>query len=290
MSTDDSQYIYLLQTREFINSNLPVYKVGKTKQINNLRFNSYPKGSKLLSQLCCKDCDECEKQILSLFDKKYKKRTDFGNEYYEGNYKDMKRDIFDIIEAENDKTYNEVNDFCNFEEEVGVEVSQLNNDIENMTIEQPSNYTVPSNGTENEIEQPINDTENDIEQPINATENDKPRNEKIKENTEPLIQSIKTKFYCEKCYYYTNIKQHYEYHCNTSKHKNFNEEVFSFGCKNCNKKFKSNVGLWKHKKVCKEVKSINNVLEDKKELKEEDKYKKGMNIKYFKEKRNITKV
>ena len=261
---------------------MPVYKIGRTKQANLERFLTYPKGSVILLHTICHDCYSCEKKVISLFDKKYKKRTDFGNEYYEGNYKDMKRDIFDIIEAENDKTYNEVNDFCNFEEEVGVEVSQLNNDIENMTIEQPSNYTVPSNGTENEIEQPINDTENDVEQPINATENDKPRNEKIKENTEPLIQSIKTKFYCEKCYYFTNIKQHYEYHCNTSKHKNFNKEVFSFGCKNCNKKFKSNVGLWKHKKVCKEVKLINNVLEDKKELKEEDKYKIIMN--------NITEI
>jgi hypothetical protein len=236
---------------------MPVYKIGRTKQANLERFLTYPKGSVILLHTICHDCCSCEKKVISLFDKKYKKRTDFGNEYYEGNYKDMKKDINDIVEAENDKTDNEVNDSCNFEEEVGVEVSQLNNDIENITIEQPSN------GTENEIEQASNDTENKIEQASNDTENDNPRNEKIKENTEPLIQSIKTKFYCEKCYYFTNIKQHYEYHCNTSKHKNFNEELFSFGCKNCNKKFKSNVGLWKHKKVCKEIKLINNILENK---------------------------
>jgi len=54
-NTEDSQYVYLLQTREFINSNLPVYKIGKTKQTNNLRFNSYPKGSKLFVQLCCRE-------------------------------------------------------------------------------------------------------------------------------------------------------------------------------------------------------------------------------------------
>ena len=93
----DTQYIYLLQTREFINSNLPVYKIGKTKQTNNLRFNSYPKGSKLLYQSCCKDCDECERRIISLFNTKYKKRQDFGNEYYEGEYRSMILDIVDVI-------------------------------------------------------------------------------------------------------------------------------------------------------------------------------------------------
>ena len=44
----DTQYIYLLQEREFIKTKEPIYKIGKTKQVNNKRFGQYPKGSVLL--------------------------------------------------------------------------------------------------------------------------------------------------------------------------------------------------------------------------------------------------
>lgn len=63
------------------------------------------------------------------------------------------------------------------------------------------------------------------------------------------------KFVCEKCSYSTNKKQHYDYHCNTKKHLNNENIEYNFECKICNKKYKSNVGLWKHKKTCKEIKN-----------------------------------
>ena len=42
-----AQYLYLLQTREFINSGKPIYKVGRTTQENLKRLNQYPKDSRL---------------------------------------------------------------------------------------------------------------------------------------------------------------------------------------------------------------------------------------------------
>jgi hypothetical protein len=36
----------------------------------------------------------------------------------------------------------------------------------------------------------------------------------------------------------------------SKKHLNLNETQYAFECKNCNKKYKSNMGLWKHKKIC----------------------------------------
>jgi hypothetical protein len=63
------------------------------------------------------------------------------------------------------------------------------------------------------------------------------------------------KFSCEKCGYFTDTKQHYVYHCNTKKHVNNETTEYKFECNNCNKKYKSNVGLWKHKKICKEIKN-----------------------------------
>jgi hypothetical protein len=71
-------------------------------------------------------------------------------------------------------------------------------------------------------------------------------------------------FECEKCNYTTNNKYDYKKHCQTIKHKEeINIDDFSidmekcqpkkFVCANCNKNYKDNSGLWKHKKICKEI-------------------------------------
>ena len=172
---DPLQYVYLLQEREFVNNGEPVYKIGKTKQANLQRFNSYPKGSVLLQQTYCNDCNKTEKEIIKLFDTKYKKRTDRGSEYYEGNFKQMIFDINKIIDIEN-------------------EIEDKNNKI--TKIEQYS---------------------------------------------------------CICCGYNTIYKSNFEKHKLTIKHlNNCNENTIekTFCCEKCNKKYKSNVGLWKHKKIC----------------------------------------
>jgi hypothetical protein len=94
-------YIYLIHIREFVNSGDNVYKIGKTKQFDLKRFKSYPNGSDLLFHCFCDNCDISERDIINMFDKKYIKRKEFGNEYYEGNYRSMIYDIFTIIDIEN---------------------------------------------------------------------------------------------------------------------------------------------------------------------------------------------
>ena len=89
--------IYLIQEREFINSDENVYKIGKTKQENLKRFKQYPKGSKLILQQICDDCDILEKELISDFKNKYIHRKDIGNEYFEGDYKEMLKDIHNKI-------------------------------------------------------------------------------------------------------------------------------------------------------------------------------------------------
>ena len=59
------------------------------------------------------------------------------------------------------------------------------------------------------------------------------------------------KYCCIKCAYNTNIKQHFDNHNNSKKHNETAKEI-SFECINCSKKYKTNGGLWKHKKICKE--------------------------------------
>ena len=79
-----SQYIYLLQEREFIKTKEPVYKVGMTKKENYERFNQYPKGSVLLFQMICNNCKNMEKLVLKKFKETFNQRKDIGNEYFEG--------------------------------------------------------------------------------------------------------------------------------------------------------------------------------------------------------------
>ena len=50
-------YIYLLQEREFIKTKENIYKLGKSKQENLKRLKQYSKGSELIIQLQCENCD-----------------------------------------------------------------------------------------------------------------------------------------------------------------------------------------------------------------------------------------
>lgn len=92
-----SEYIYLLQEREFINTKQNIYKLGKTKQENLQRFKQYPKGSKLLLQQVCNDCDMLEHKLIRDFKNKYIHRKDIGNEYFEGDHIEMSKDIHNKI-------------------------------------------------------------------------------------------------------------------------------------------------------------------------------------------------
>jgi hypothetical protein len=97
ISVMEIQYVYLIQEREFIQSKQNVFKIGKTKQPNFKRFTQYSKGSNILFQSSCSNCDTCEMDIIRLFKTIYKQRKDFGNEYFEGKCDDMILDIMKVV-------------------------------------------------------------------------------------------------------------------------------------------------------------------------------------------------
>ena len=73
--------------------------------------------------------------------------------------------------------------------------------------------------------------------------------EKMPENAE--------KYVCEKCHFKCCKKSNYDKHLSTPKHvklMSVNEQLIQntqlFICQICSKEYKSNVGLWKHKKTC----------------------------------------
>ncbi len=97
-------YIYLIYLREFKNSNEPIYKIGKTTKSNLYRFKSYPKDSELLYYMCCEDCHNTENKLIKTFKNKFIQRDDIGTEYFEGDMKNMMREIFEVVMEETEET------------------------------------------------------------------------------------------------------------------------------------------------------------------------------------------
>jgi hypothetical protein len=83
-------FIYLLREREFIKTNEPIFKFGKTKSSNaSHRINSYPKDSEICYIEKVKNCDQLEKDILVKLRFNFDQRTDIGREYFEGKIEDI---------------------------------------------------------------------------------------------------------------------------------------------------------------------------------------------------------
>lgn len=98
-----TNYIYLLQLQKSVKAKENIYKIGMTKQNNLKRFHQYPKGSILLFQTICKNCNNMERKIINIFKNKFTRRKDFGNEYFEGDYNTM----IDIINQTVKQEFNE---------------------------------------------------------------------------------------------------------------------------------------------------------------------------------------
>jgi hypothetical protein len=80
--------------------------------------------------------------------------------------------------------------------------------------------------------------------------------------TKKVSESIEkvSDFYCEQCNYKTGVKSNFTKHCLTARHinltnltkndKNVSEVSEAYSCINCNKIYKSRMGLWQHSKKC----------------------------------------
>ena len=77
-------YIYIIHTRASLNINEPVYKIGKTTDFSK-RISGYDKGSEPILMLYVNNSNIFEKLIIETFKIHFIKRTDYGNEYFEGN-------------------------------------------------------------------------------------------------------------------------------------------------------------------------------------------------------------
>jgi hypothetical protein len=81
-------YFYILQTRAIINAKQNIFKIGKTANFEK-RLQNYDKGSEPLFLLCVKNHDNFEQQIKHILKEKFIQRKDYGEEYFEGNFKEI---------------------------------------------------------------------------------------------------------------------------------------------------------------------------------------------------------
>ena len=91
------EHVYLIQLGMNVALKNNIYKIGRTTQINDNRIKQYPKGSELILLVTVDNCIFIENKIKILFKQKYTQRKDIGTEYFEGNYINMRNNIFDII-------------------------------------------------------------------------------------------------------------------------------------------------------------------------------------------------
>lgn len=105
-----SGHIYIVRPREFIRLNENIFKVGRTiagfvpgKQILK-RTMQYAKGTEQLAVFESRNCVSSELKILHTLQHHFKKRADFGNEYFEGNLDDIKQIVQECIDNEEEST------------------------------------------------------------------------------------------------------------------------------------------------------------------------------------------
>lgn len=94
---DNSGFIYIIQEREFLNLNYPLYKIGRTQKTINKRLAGYPNNSVVLFTIHVKDCIEIEKELIDLFNNKFEHAKEIGKEYFIGNLDEMTAEIVKTI-------------------------------------------------------------------------------------------------------------------------------------------------------------------------------------------------
>lgn len=101
IETEKMNYIYLLQEREFVESNKNIFKIGMSKTNNYTRFKQYPNNSILLFQMKCENAVLIEKYIIKNFKNMFINKREIGNEYFEGDKTLMVDKIYNILINEN---------------------------------------------------------------------------------------------------------------------------------------------------------------------------------------------
>ena len=121
--------VYIIHTRECLNANLPIYKLGRSNNLGN-RVKQYPMGSNIMFMIYCSNSILCEKNLITLFVKLFTRKKTYGNEYFEGDINEMIFTIFKYLYS--DKFVNKSNNIQPINNIEPVKnVTKVTEDIEN---------------------------------------------------------------------------------------------------------------------------------------------------------------
>ena len=216
-----------------------------------------------------------ETHLLEIFKKRFKRRVDYGREYFEGDCSEMLEIIGEELKKDREasKSAPQESSEPNKEEKTDV-VEEVDGDKEPDVVEDEDGDKEPhvvgdeckDEVVKTQVSIEINKDNDEANRETNlyrfkCTSCDYGTNKKSSYDNHML--SVKHKFLtenncqrtrvyvCDKCNYTTKKKSCYEAHLLTVKHKSppqNNEDKLT--CKICNKKYKSRPGLWEHKQKC----------------------------------------
>ncbi len=282
MNNNEYGYVYLLKVREFINTD--IIKIGMTSNYKKRLFG-YPKGSFYIKYIKVINYKNIEKILLKIFNNKYIKKKEYGNEYFKGDIDNILLTFITIIEIHkniipefkkkyiaNKNIINNINPIINS--------NNKSNNINSNNIN--SNNTTTNNiNNNNSINNSNNNTNNII------------INKKIIINN--LLINDNMKYICKKCNYKTNYKHSYDRHINrkTSCNRKTSYNKKKIKCEYCNINFTLLNNYYRHKKnVCKVLN--NNIKDDEIQELEKELKKTELTIKkkelYLKDKELDSKI
>lgn len=85
---DLNENIYIIQPRSCVETGENVYKLGRTNNLK-LRFDKYCKGGLQKLTYPCNNAKEIERELIKQFNQEFKRRQDYGKEYYQGDLQKM---------------------------------------------------------------------------------------------------------------------------------------------------------------------------------------------------------
>lgn len=143
-NANQTNYVYMIQRHDFVLLDVPIYKIGKSRQKNNKephltkRLNNYPKESKTIKCIIVNDCDIIEREIIKQFKIKFTQCLDVGTEYFMGQLELLEEEFDKIINNEQQLLEIEENSNKRFVcEKCGKKFDQKNRYVEHMNRKTP---------------------------------------------------------------------------------------------------------------------------------------------------------
>lgn len=260
--------IYLLKTREFVNSKQEIYKIGRSNNLST-RVLNYPNKSVVYLMIECIDSPKHEKYLIKLFTSKYKQECEYGKEYFSGVMTDMKDDIVNYIKPIMiSKKYKMINDTIILDRKTFVGDKTLYRHQMELTqciintpiIKKQRVYNRTNNKTYNQTNKVSNEIANDttaIDKIANEVVNEDTANDAVNKVANELVnKKIDKTYICNICDKEFNFPYLLDRHKKCKrKCKPVNEKL---RCNKCHLYYVNKYSLAKHKCGVKQENIINN--------------------------------